>query len=157
MAIDLKKFKTPVYRDHPTVVVLSAESWFALSHQALNWLKDHGYPAFTRIGEEFAPKDSPYLVQIRGDNFRLCNPDRTDPLLVECIKEVGSYAAHADREDGGHFVLETIPAGYDFLIGYHDEFGNEWISFVFPVPRPSFYRTRKILSALWNICKRGEN
>lgn len=106
---------------------------FGFSREAIIWLREHGYqPAFNEPvypGEYFNGWTDDETWSYDGyykdyPHYNLQEPDRDDPLLLQCIKELG-----VDLASGYHSKLKIveIPDDVEWEI-VQDETGSEHIA-----------------------------
>lgn len=137
------KKNTKTKRKHKKIEIAinKCHGGFSFSHEALQWLCDHGMKSIAvEPNEYFGGKD--YTQQLENwrkdktpwfgpifssdEKFVLTNPndleDRTNPILIKCIKTLKNKVNTRVSE----IKIVSIPAKTKWIIQQYD--GSEWIA-----------------------------
>ncbi len=101
------------------VVINSCWGGFGLSREALHWLREHkhaGAQAEIDIGEPWDPAKPAVVRASYLDSF-LSEIDRADPLVIQCIKELGAKKARAPLAE---LRVVSIPDDVKYEINNYD-------------------------------------
>jgi hypothetical protein len=103
------------------VVINGTYGGFSLSHAAAERLAQLGHPlAIQELADRLSPEYDKYREFLYDSMLR--DIDRSDPLLVQVVQEMGEMA----NGRCARLKIVEIPDGVDYVIQEYD--GSEWIA-----------------------------